>query len=1135
MGNSMKTYHLILNFLFLLLSMSATNFAFAAEVNSQVGEMPVPISQKVLTSKIKDAEANTSLDEIKKIRLLDYYHKTLRYLEYIEANKNASEAFMRSQKTNLEQATSIREKLEQRQSRATDAEIVIFRKNTPFTEMERQLLTVKANLSAVKAKLSDIEQQIMLADARPNTVQQSLIEANNKQELNTAKLLESGDKEDLPLLNTALRWMLETKQLALRTEISMLDQELLSLPMRIDFLEAKQASYTYTINRIRKKVEYIQLIVNQQRQIEADKVKAKAEIAKEALKGKHVLIQQLASDNTKLTDELSDMTAQYEHITKDIDKTKITNEQLTKQFQNLRKKLEIGGYGRSLSKIFIEQNRQLPNTDLYTKRTKLRKNKIVEVAWLQLQYREENKALSSLSNYIEKQTIDLSELEFQETQNDLMNLATQRKKLLRQLNQLSSTYLNALSNYQFIDQKLNTTIENFDEFILGNLHWMRSAPLPSLKGIQELPSGIAWLVSSELWGEVFTALSSQAQASPVVILGMIIFVLLTWKSRAIRNALRATGINVGKVSKDNIGVTFNALFLTLLLAAIWPLLLVMLGWQLSASSQATEFTIAVSQSLIKIGINFLFLQIIRVSFEAGGLSDAHFQLSVKFLQSVHRKIGLLMLTLFPPMFILLLLNRYDLASAVGEAGRVLLAIILIILTVFFNSIVPSKKRWQQHTTAQHTDKYKLRWYFLRFLLVGLPLIFIIIDMLGYSFTVAILTNKLIITLWFVLILVLIKKILVRWLHLIQRRLSLQSTLEKRADLIAKREAESATQAELESETGDIEEPEIDFTSLSKESMFLLKVAINFAGIIGVLWIWAYIMPALSFLDEKVIWSSMALVAGEQELVPVTLLDLIQALMILFVTFFVAAYLPSLMEIIMLQRTSLNAGNRYTVITITNYIIVAFGLILFFNMLAVDWSKIQWLVAALGVGIGFGLQEIVANFISGIIILFERPIRVGDVISIGGKDGTVVRIQIRATTIRDWDRKELLVPNKEFITGQLINWTLSDEITRVVIPVGLAYGGNVEQALKLMLEAANDIPEVMDDPGASVVFDQFGDNALSLKLRCFVPAMDYRIPTITALHKVINQKFNDAGLVIAFPQCDVHLDSEKPLDIRIRRS
>ena len=1132
----MIIYRLAFNILVLLLSMSANNFAFAGDINIQVGEMPVPISQKVLISKIKDAEENSTLDEVKKISLLGYYHKTLRYLEYIQANKNASEAFKRSQKTDLKQAASIRKKLEQRQSRTTDTEKIIFRKRTPFAEMERRLLTEKVNLSAVQTKLSDIEQQIMLADAKPNTIQQSLSEANNKQMLITAKLLEPGHEEDLPSLNTALRWMLETKQLAVRTEIRMLDQELLSLPMRIDFLEAKQASYLYTIEQLRKQVEHIQLIVSQQRQIEADKTKAEAEKTKEALKGKHSLIQELASDNTNLTDELTHMTAQYERITQNINNTKKTNEQLTKQFQTLRKKLEIGGYGRTLSQIFIQHQRQLPDTDLYTKRAALRKQKIAEVAWLQLQYREENKTMSSLSNYIKKQAIGLSELEFQEIQNDLMSLAAQRKKMLRQLNQLSNTYLSALSSYQIIGQELNTTIENFDEYITGNLLWMRSAPIPSLKGLQELPSSIAWLVSPELWGEVFTALSSQTEASPIVILGMIIFVLLIWKSRAIRNALRASGVNVGKVSTDNIGVTFNALFLTFLLAASWPLLLVMLGWQLSESTQATVFTIAVSQSLIKVAVQFLFLQMVRISFEPGGLADAHFKLPIKLLQSLHQKIGFLMFALYPPLFIIFLMFYYDLTSSTGEEGRLLVALILIMLTIFFNSIVPLIKRWQQHGPVQDTDRDKLRWYWpSHFLLVGLPLILIVIDMLGYIYTAVIFTDRLILTSCFVLILVLIKAIVVRWLNLTQRRLALHNTLEKRAELIAKREGEPDGHAELESETGKIEESEIDFAALSKESLFLLKVAINFAGIVGVLWIWAAIMPALSFLDEKVIWSSMTLVSGEQELIPVTLLDLIQALLILFVTFFVAAYLPSLLEIIMLQLTSQNAGNRYTVITITNYIILAFGLILFFNKLAVDWSKVQWLVAALGVGIGFGLQEIVANFISGIIILFERPIRVGDVITIGGKDGIVVRIQIRATTIRDWDRKELLVPNKEFITGQLINWTLSDEVTRVLIPVGLAYGGDVERALKLMLEAASEIPEVMKDPGASVVFDEFGDNALSLKLRCFVPEMGYRIPTITALHKIINQKFNDAGLVIAFPQRDVHLDTEKPLDIRIRRS
>jgi potassium efflux system protein len=263
-------------------------------------------------------------------------------------------------------------------------------------------------------------------------------------------------------------------------------------------------------------------------------------------------------------------------------------------------------------------------------------------------------------------------------------------------------------------------------------------------------------------------------------------------------------------------------------------------------------------------------------------------------------------------------------------------------------------------------------------------------------------------------------------------------------------------------------------------------------------IWAEILPAFSLLNDITLWSYNGIVAGEQQLIPVTLLDLGLAGLILFVTVAAANYMPS------------------------------------FNTIGVDWSRIQWLVAALGVGIGFGLQEIVANFISGIIILFERPIRVGDVVTIGNNEGTVERIRIRATTIRNWDRKELLVPNKEFITGQLINWTLSETTTRIVIPVGLAYGGDVELALTKMMEAANEQPDVLSNPEPSVVFNEFGDNALSLELRCFVPETAYRIPTITALHKAINRKFNDAGLVIAFPQRDVHLDTNTPLDIRIQR-
>jgi potassium efflux system protein len=210
-----------------------------------------------------------------------------------------------------------------------------------------------------------------------------------------------------------------------------------------------------------------------------------------------------------------------------------------------------------------------------------------------------------------------------------------------------------------------------------------------------------------------------------------------------------------------------------------------------------------------------------------------------------------------------------------------------------------------------------------------------------------------------------------------------------------------------------------------------------------------------------------------------------------------------------------------------------GVAWIFGALGGSWSEIQWIFAALGVGIGFGLQEIVANFISGLIILFERPIRVGDVVTVGTTDGIVTRIQIRATTIRNWDQQELLVPNKNFITQEVTNWSLSDQTTRILINVGIAYGSNADRAMLILEEIAERHPRVLEDPAPFVVFEEFGDNALLLSLRCYIDDIDFRLRTITEINQVIYRELNEAGIEIAFPQRDVHLDTRRPLDIRVQ--
>jgi potassium efflux system protein len=157
------------------------------------------------------------------------------------------------------------------------------------------------------------------------------------------------------------------------------------------------------------------------------------------------------------------------------------------------------------------------------------------------------------------------------------------------------------------------------------------------------------------------------------------------------------------------------------------------------------------------------------------------------------------------------------------------------------------------------------------------------------------------------------------------------------------------------------------------------------------------------------------------------------------------------------------------------------------------------------------------------------------VTVGDTDGVVTRIRIRATTIRNWDRKELLVPNKEFITGRLLNWSLSDQMTRVVIVVGVAYGSDVDRALELMREAAEEHEHVLDDPHPVLSFEGFGDNSLTLLLRAYLGSIEHRIATITDLHRAINRKFNEAGIVIAFPQRDIHLDTSNPLKVQVEQA
>jgi len=292
-------------------------------------------------------------------------------------------------------------------------------------------------------------------------------------------------------------------------------------------------------------------------------------------------------------------------------------------------------------------------------------------------------------------------------------------------------------------------------------------------------------------------------------------------------------------------------------------------------------------------------------------------------------------------------------------------------------------------------------------------------------------------------------------------------------------------------------------------------------------IWRNIFPAFTFLEHIELWQNKTVINNKEIYQSITLVNLFLAGVYIFITTVSVRNFAGVTELLVFRRVTMEPGSRYALNQLANYTLTTIGFFCVANELGFNWTQVQWLVAALSVGLGFGLQEIFANFVSGIILLFERPIRVGDIVTIGDVSGKVNRIHMRATTLIDFDQKELIVPNKTFITTQLVNWTLSDVITRVTISIGVPYDVDIELAHKIMLDVVYETPLVLKDPAPSVVLMGFGDSSLNFKMWAFVSETKNRMPVTHDLHVRLAKALREHNIDIPFPQRDIHIRSMPP--------
>jgi potassium efflux system protein len=598
----------------------------------------------------------------------------------------------------------------------------------------------------------------------------------------------------------------------------------------------------------------------------------------------------------------------------------------------------------------------------------------------------------------------------------------------------------------------------------------------------------------------------------------------------VRARLASLAEEARKPTSTRVAPTAEAFALCLLLAVGLPGLLGYLGWQLSISPGATQYVRCVAFGALSAALIWISIGLPRQLLCPNGVADAHFGMPQAALQSLRRGLTGLLAISVPAVFVIQTFELRGEDVWRESVGRVAFLLVMGCVALFTHAVMRERAGalWQ---IAQQSPSLLVRrwvWRLGHGGLVAAAVLLGVATLRGYYWTSLKLVASLHFTLVFVFLLLAVFRLCLRWSLVARRRLAFEQ-LEK---------ARTAQRAEPADGAAPELEPELDLIEVDAQTSRLLKSAALVGFVLGLWAIWSDLLPAVGILREVELWSTMQSVtvelvdatgarrfAVEERILPITLADLLFALLIAAMALVTVRNLPGFLEITVFRR--LTGGERYAYATIAKYSLTLIGLALAFSAVGIGWSNIQWLVAAVGLGLGFGLQEIFANFVSGLIILFERPIRVGDTVTVGDVSGVVQRIRIRATWITCFDRKELVVPNKEFVTTRLINWSHSDSIVRVEVPVGIAYGSDTERAIEVLREIAEANEHVLEEPAPDVFFLGFGASSLDFELRAFSPDVEHRLPILHALNMEIDRAFRAEGIEIAFPQRDVHLRSVPP--------
>ncbi|TKU93247.1 miniconductance mechanosensitive channel MscM [Citrobacter sp. wls620] len=711
-------------------------------------------------------------------------------------------------------------------------------------------------------------------------------------------------------------------------------------------------------------------------------------------------------------------------------------------------------------------------------------------------------------------------------QSSILNaqLRTQRE-LLNSLLQGGDTLILELTKLKVSNSQLEDALKEVNEATHRYLFWTSDVSPISLSWPVDIVQDLRRLISLDTFNQLGKAsimmLTSKETLLPLFAALVLVGFSLSSRKHFTR-FLERSSARVGKVTQDHFWLTIRTVFWSILVASPLPVLWATLGYGLQ---EAWPYPLAVAiGDGVTATVPMLWAVMICATFaRPNGLFIAHFgwprNRVAKAMHYYLMSIGLIV-PLIMAVIMFDNLNDREFSASLGRLCFILICGALAVVTLSLKRAGIPLYLDKEGNSDNMVNS--MLWN----MLMGAPLIAILAAAVGYLATSQALLARLetSVAIWFLLLVV--YHVIRRWMLIQRRRLAFDRAKHRRAEMLAQRargEEEPAHSTSLEG-TIDVDESEVDLDAISAQSLRLVRSILMLIALLSVIVLWSEIHSAFGFLENISLWDVTSTVQGVESLEPITLGAVLIAILVFIITTQLVRNLPALLELALLQHLDLTPGTGYAITTITKYLLMLIGGLVGFSMIGIEWSKLQWLVAALGVGLGFGLQEIFANFISGLIILFEKPIRIGDTVTIRDLTGSVTKINTRATTISDWDRKEIIVPNKAFITEQFINWSLSDSVTRVVLTIPAPSEANSEEVTQILLTAAQRCSLVIDNPAPEVFLVDLQQGIQIFELRIYAAEMGHRMPLRHEIHQLILAGFREHGIDMPFPPFQMRLES-----------